>query len=718
MKLPPYKFYLKKNASEYYYIDANGDVQSQTEAQANETNRRLDIEHGIIKWDEIKLSWVRHERYHGIFRKLSTPIQFTEQMAKILRYVYFTQGGVMGSCILRIDLRDKTEIDVYNELFSVAIDFSTFKSTRDFVEVTLMDSDLNAKIQAYENTEFETTVDNLDCARVNMDGINIRTRYDYVIASYSGNVSSGAQGDVIHHNFVRQVGDLSVGSGNSPVNSFGAANFMFTAHSNTEVVINFEFTLHLNNIGSTTNAVKFRLEKWTGQPDVSSRTVNATIYTSPNLTSGNIASHTDDATYTVTMSREETLVMWIDINDITGGSSMDYVIESATMSATCTTLSATGEEKGYRLPQLTHKHLQAMAGTQHQVQSSYMWSTSLSDPNNYDAIPYRTVIVPESALKQIVDTPKIKTTFQQITQHIIACHGGGIGTNGDYLVVEKLPFFYNKTSLIYDFGSDYSELAFEQASNYVINAAEFGWEGYDAVDDINKVNEFNTKHVYKFPITRILDTSNQKWNMVSPYAASMYYIELTRAQNGLNYQNNVRTNNSKRDDSNRNFVVYVEQAQSAGVHNLQRGGTVTGIEYPTQAYNIPLSPKRCLLRSAPLISSILRMCPDKTVTFQTSEQTADLNSQMTGGGLIQEGTDVDFTPSTPLFQPIIIKFKAASPLNLSQLMGSTPYGVMRINYKGANIDGFVLNASINPGKPQPYEFELLSSPNNNLSNLY
>lgn len=712
--LNPYRFYLvAQTGVDYYYINSNGILSTTTDAS------QAILINAVVNWNDIQLAWVRNERYHGIIRKQSTGdgVMFANDAARILREIYYTGGSLNETIYFKIDYRDSTDLE-YDELYRGTLDFSTFKSMKDHVQISVMEGGIYSMVQAFENVEYSIPVDTSDAVQVLMDGITLKTRYRYVSTIYGGNLDNApfTYNDVLVQ-FVRQEGDLSAGFGDSQTALFPVSSPPFF-NALYDTTVNFDYDFSITYSPLTLNN-GFRLEFWLydGDPILGNFISRTAFYTSPIITAGTSSTVTPSGTFQFAMNAGETIILRITLQTISSTCSMSYTFNTDTVPLiNCETNSGNDTKYCYRWHQVFSKLVDTMTNSQYSADTTFIGDSGVNPNDNVDAIPYQTAIITEQALKNVTDTPKMKVKLSDMQQDAFAGFSAGVGILNNQILVRKLDYFYDKDTVICHIGN-IDDLKIMQAPQYVFNSCEAGFDDYDSVDDINKRNEFNTKQIRTFSINNVLDKSKNVLNLMRPFAGGCQYIELVRAQN---VENDVKINNTKRDDANKNFLLYLSTLQTLGVYELKRGAIVNNIDFPEEVYNVPLSPARIYKRAARFIKSITALITNRTLKYQATEQVDNMNSTVSNTvGNIVENADINYANEAGdlLFKPVIFEFTGSAPRNFATLMETNPYGVITFDYRGVTLAGFVLNVGFNPNLRQTFNFQLLCSPDVDLSDL-
>jgi len=99
------------------------------------------------------------------------------------------------------------------------------------------------------------------------------------------------------------------------------------------------------------------------------------------------------------------------------------------------------------------------------------------------------------------------------------------------------------------------------------------------------------------------------------------------------------------------------------------------------------------------------------------KKNGNLISYQYAGPGVTEADDIDVSGTTEeiLFIPEVVELRAVVPINIPEIMETTPYGVFRFTLvRGLNrytIDGFALDVGIVPATRNTYDMKLLLSPN-------
>jgi hypothetical protein len=308
-------------------------------------------------------------------------------------------------------------------------------------------------------------------------------------------------------------------------------------------------------------------------------------------------------------------------------------------------------------------------------------------------------------------TPVIKTSLAEALQDMWARWMVGISTLNNEVRIETIDKFFNKSTVITRL-STATVTNRTTATEWIYNQIKCGYPE-QSIDKLNGRYERNGQLTYKLQIKKI----DGEMDLISPYRADPYGIEYLRsALFGKDTTNN--------EGDNQTFLLEVSGTISNGGYNLLRYNLpddISGVPSPTTLYNVGLCPDRFPLRHIPYLRSIFDI-PDgmntsaHSIAFQTGTKLTDSYTYIGGKKLkidddIYPGLDYDGYLKGKIFVPEIITVVAQPDDDLLSLMGQTPFGVVEFfNEDGDLESGFILDAGINTGTKETYQFRLLKAP--------
>lgn len=304
-------------------------------------------------------------------------------------------------------------------------------------------------------------------------------------------------------------------------------------------------------------------------------------------------------------------------------------------------------------------------------------------------------------IRKVVD----RTTFVNgrdfhAALNAIDCLGLGFEFRGgkQVVVVEPLPYFYNKNSLILDLGP-VSDLHLIVDSKQYSNQIELAYGKID-IQKTNGIDEPNTQRRFNYPITQV----STKYLASTKYKTSGYEIEDQRRL--------VNSTEDSKNDDNNFFIDLVRDGLGFKPTTTEGYTLIQNLFDPDSSYNLNLSPRRNLDNHLGVVAISLYLSPTKEITFASGEGNYLMVTQKTGeaapkpeGGL---GVKVSLEGVAPLFLPE--RYKFACPLSSDQMavIRGNPYGYFKFQeYRGGpDLEGY-LSKVTRDAKKKLGTFELL-----------
>lgn len=724
MTVPNLLFYLRPDLSNYYYIRTDGVM------DITGTPAPVPAPDG---WDKTILTHARDRAQHGVFGIVSTNYKFVKDAAQILRTLDFGGYGSEAVCILQIDIRNDDDKE-YTLMALGAIDFGVETDGRDSYAVTTLKGGLSALLDANGTTPYELLVDPTDALSIYNDGVTLQATQNFVplpnIYNYSGTaVASLQEAYIVPLIPTNRDGDFPIGDARNPeIIVFDASGFPTgSPFVDTQGVLypNYNFAaavaqantfkdyelLKIVNTGANTS---FSLELWvvdntttiTAKYVIDSFSVTAgltTAHTINNTTTGFNLAVKDRLYYILSISNSTASLGTIEFTGNTTAVVYQSQLYSTFRYLPSTTL-------GYRYYQVMQKLFDALSAGVYTCTSNYLTDPTVLD---VDTVPFNWIELPGDAIRGLSGAT-IKTTITDYLTDVFnrgGC-GFGIGADGNGFI-EKLALFYDSTTLIADLG-EVINFTCENDPDSLFNNIKVGYEVKDTDNgNLNGKDDTNTTQTDKYPIVA------KKWkdyDGTCPNGSSIYLIEKLR----INLSEKTTTDDSTDND---NFCITIgSTARGDGSFPLYRpdiagGATVIGVFSPDTVYNVDVSPRHNFTRNVPFIASTNFFQQGKTITFQTTDKNAELQSDFNlGSGVIIEKADVPVNgiKTAALWMPKLFKFSTAKFYNVAQLITATPYGYFSFTWKGASFKGFLITSSINTVSGEAQDWTLLACADNNL----
>lgn len=117
------------------------------------TDESLILDTSPDGFDESMITFERSEKYFGVFKSWTMPLQFVKEAAALLRNEFYTYG--MASDVeLEVQKLSKTTDD-YSIIYKGQLDFATWKDTSHYVEVSFKDYGSAKMLKDYGGTEYQ-----------------------------------------------------------------------------------------------------------------------------------------------------------------------------------------------------------------------------------------------------------------------------------------------------------------------------------------------------------------------------------------------------------------------------------------------------------------------------------------------------------------------------------------------------------------------------------
>lgn len=733
-----FRFYLH-NGNQYYRIGMSGSVEK--------TNVPTPIA-TPDGWADTEISWGRNIDYWGVFRSFTTPYEFVEDGAKILRHLYYkgdeplSPFGIEAVCSLKIEIQNGLTT-AWEPYYSGNIDFSQFKDSDFFVRVNIMESGLRAYLTAYVGTNYNIPLNAQTGLQVRMDGIRLKALYKFITVrtDIKGVLSRGIAYFSKNFGFAIREGsfqsltprDTGIDSGytiaqSQPMNvgdflpNWFRDRFYLTSNRDNLIErIRIREQIEIRNKStSDSDALKFRIRVVVSNVN-SIITYTQVVWSYANLINKGSTTNTGVIDFSTPAIRLEdgdrmhifyelqTLdpIKYVDISYFAIDGNQDDRVSFFNDFEVAFRLNASSA-RGMRLHDLFNKLCQQLSENTGGGTSSFLSNPSIEVYNNK---PFNTIATSGDSLRQlsIPQPPAIRTSLQEFFQAQSSIYGLGIGIEGNQYRMEPLSYFMNPNTIIADLG-EVSEFESEPAGELMFNSLKIGYQDY-SYDEVNGLDEYNTGHEYKLPIKTISKAADK----ISPYRTDAFGIETYRA----NLTDKTTTDAEADNDT---FLIEVENTQTSGAFNIRRqNGIVLGVIYPETRYNYGLSPKRNFWRNGGLLRSVCHGLGNRQVTYQVSKKNNRMVSSFApfpNPPQIAESANVSANSLPPaLFIPILFRFRCTPPDNIAALMATNPRGCFKFAWKGETYKGFPMTVGTKPATYDSYDMTLLCTPDTDITKL-
>lgn len=709
-------FTLQDANGKYYYLDNETIKLSSTIKYLN---------FSPTDWDKTEITLGRNGEYWGVYRNIITPITFAKDGATILRKIVF-EDGVGAYCKYTIYKRNDEYI--YDVLSEGEVDFSEFVNTNETAMIKAIENGLQADIEAEKDTEYEIdmTDPSLNSKFVYLDGVKLQGSYKWVIPQ-TLDVNSNPTWTPVGVLMTMANLDSSVyyqlGSQYTVYyNGFGTQWYFESDYLNS-FNINISFNLKIWNSTKPTQSnknikLRYKLRIIDEQLNIVSETV---IYTSPVV---NANTTTDLGLVTITTSNatidynQKMMIIADVINNAT-----NTVIPAGALNPCAIQIYDTDgifeQKHTYKIPTTYVRAIRFFdlfsalvkkIRPSATVASSYLMNQSLID---FNARPYNVWVTSGTALKQF--DSKIKCKLSDLIKTAKAVFGLSFGIEGNTAKLEKLRYFLNDTTTIFQTNdiNDYKAVIASQYRYAKINA---GYKDQD-LGEVNGTQEFCSEQVW----TTSIKNSENTLDLVSPFRADPYGIELMRSK--------VFLGNTESDYSGDNDVFmmqcYIPPTSISPFLLRDYIGTVTGFNVAggTSAtatiFNLPLSPHSNLMRNLELIKSGLEDTVNtlKLVSAKKNILPKYKMNPSISGVLINEDQTINLNGIERRFRYLMYEFTAPLPDNIIQLMATnTKYGKIKfVDLRGNVLSGFPIDLKSKANGDEKRTIKLLCSPTDDLT---
>lgn len=760
---PTYVFRLKKDDSTYYGLVAG---------VVGTSSSPVNLESTVVDWKSFQIRYTRHEKYHGVFRSYSPDtIRFANDGAKILRYVFNTQGASEAICYFEI-LRLKTSTQTYETLVNCAIDFSQYKNSVHYVDVHLMEGGLSALLNAYDTTEYPIPLTSPgldpDSTYLWVDGLLFKGTVNYETQARGLSVLSintpGADYNTSPFGmpFIGYEGEYAAIVGQTvicdPTGTITALAGTFDEKWAYNILKagTYEFTidpLPLNMQWGATNPDGVKVEIWAEA--FSSASFGASLGPAYRLqlysntgsyqSAGTILSETVPAMfYSRTLPAGSFVIIYFRIkanSPHAGGPYPNRVLIDMPTSPVKARVKYDYIPIPHPCRSISHSNLfkklfhKLTSSTAVDPISDLLVIPSDTTAEQMQIIPKNTYFTCGDGLRRLyydanlnlVD-PIIKMTIADFHDDAYLSIGGSMGiekdsSNNEVLRMERLEHFYQKDVLIKNLGSKITEWKMYPYTKYLGNNYKIGSKDQNYTD-INGRYEFNSLINTKSPIIR---TQNDI-DLTGPFRDDPYGIIYTQ----INFANKETSDTESDNDV---FKIQSDGHVLSGIESvgltpdpvrLDRTHTITAglpADIAAMIFNVAFTPQRKLYHLKSWMKSWFHGIIAPKLTFLTATKNSKLVSQLGLNPPITEEGDIDLSGDDTelIFKPWVFDFKAQIPLDLLSLMAANPYGAFghEVYRRGKKhyLEGFVLDIGINDATKEIYNVKLLCSPNTDIEDL-
>lgn len=718
-----FKFYLMNDQNQYYYIGNDGTLQV--------TGDKTAIRDTPNGWEEMRIKLGRH-KWYGIVTSITTPLSFRGDGEKILRGLYYANGqaNFEAYCKVVIEKRIDTGLDIwqYEEFGTFLVDFANELSDGDaedggYFTVKLFEENVMTEIEAKAETPFD--LDFTGAVQTQMNGVELNSQYRWVANNIPAvGVLSGALGSsqsyVVPMGLISEETDyfrnlIETQSQGSEVHTLNfppndANKLLYTNIALSTISYELTANVTVTNVGGATG-LRLRVDMLEKNMTTNSNDFSQMIYQSP---TDIVGSSTISITQTGTLnfdpfSYDYFLIMRTPA-DAQGNTTI--AVNSIDFRFNLVNALPTSDADTLKYPVFARKLIDKVTDGNATLTTGFLdYNVQLSELYKYYGnIPYYTHVTSGDELRGIEDS-KVTSTFNDMMQDAMGRWMVGMDVTGNNISIEQLPFFFKKDTVIATI-NEISNFSKRTATDWIYNTIKTGYPDV-TLDKTNGKYEINSEQYWKLFFKRAVND----FDLQSPYRADVYGIEYTRGDYFGKDTTDTGADNSV-------FLIEVANEVVDGKMQLLKYDTppdaTSGVFSPETHYNWGLTPETFILRWIPYFKSILNVPNGEysgaQIEFVSGKKNTNyskyINGYNTVGGVnIFAATPTRWTNPEKLFVPLIFEFECEQPLNIYPMIKENPYGVIRAVTEQGIIEGFILDAEINPSTKDRCKFTLLCSPN-------
>jgi len=755
---PILKYFILNSDKKPLFENVSGHVEA-GEGATKTDGSSASLKHSPDGWNETLVKYARNNKWLGVFRDFSIPLNFVKDGALILRDAMWKKG-IEAVYYLAIQKLDQNNFpDRYYNWYTGEFDFSKFKQTLDGVDIQLVEGGLTKLLKSNEATTYEIDIHN-DAEKkiLALDGLPFRNKVEWNVFE-DQNIQGSNQ--YVGLGIISQEGtSQGVAVQDSPfdfIDTFPNEKWISNVISKTipqTFVINIRVAVKLDCF------VTVRMQKRSLSGTTTNYNIISGSYLAGQLIDQNI-------TITVPMTDGDKLYVRAETPFLSTGSTW-YTIESGSIKLEYDVTFDTTLCECLTWKRLGEKITEKLTGGKYGFKSSFL-----------DSLDETQLLTSGQAIRKYGAPSVFKTSLSDFFK---ACQrwGVGMGIENDQLIIEKHEYFF-RNDIAFELG-EVSECEIFLAEDLVINTIKVGYQN-QTYDNVNGKDEFNVTQQYSTPITRVV----KELDLICPYRADMFGIELTRlklfgkdttdsSSDNDTFQANVSKgalysvyNGGFTAELNTgNYFLKIPTTETllnigqvitisgvthtvlsisflivgysyvgitgvitpgsyntsitvynAEYYKLNRPAysSITGLIFPDQAFNVELSPTHFFDGNGAYINSVLDTKGIGKIVFQTGEKNSVL-SRTLGGVTTTENSDIPiFNLPAKLFLPYYASFKTKVDIDLPAIMRTNPYSKIAFYWLGLRITAYLWDGGFAPATDDSQGWKVLLAPDNDLTKL-
>lgn len=645
------------------------------------------------EWNDNVINWNRDKDNAGILVKYTTSFSFIMDDADYLRECFKTKS-VFAKVLFVVEQYDYDKFE-YHPYYTGDIDFYSYEESKFKVSITTTNIGYRAALLANLDTTYEVDIpDGSDFVRYNRlhlkniinydcswSMINIQTAYRYWLNC------DRTQNDVLNDDIESK---LFVDGGKTY-----PEGWLCKANKNATLCVKIKYDVKTTNTNSTyyKPQVYLRFVTARGDKEIFADIDGNSWTSSPSFGKDNFSG---EKIFSFDLNVGDLFYLQLGTQNSTAGS-VNTLDVKISLEMYYNSRGKSVDICGLHPIELLEVLVKKVTGDKYSAIKSNLLSKG----------EVKNMLITSGDLIRGISGGKIKTSLKDFFQAMKSMFGASytfrIVNGQETLEVEHVNYFYDGNTIMTEL-TDIKDLSMKVKDSDIYNKLKIGYKD-NTYDEINGKNEFNTSVEFS------IDTSHnaKTLNLVSPYRADMYGIEFTI----LEYDPKETTDSSSDNDV---FVIHaggilLEMVNGSLVivpngYRINRSYKILNTDNLAgdTAFNVYLSPKRCLMRQIEYIKSLF-MLSGPLLKFASSTK----NFNVTSTGNVVEHDDVDLSKYTNLFQLVQYEFETMVPGNISELIDTNYRGYVLARDGERVIKGFIDSASDNPGRNKSQKWKLLEA---------
>lgn len=730
----------------YFLTDANGMFATFANGFLEWTGTPTPLTYTPDGWQDLSLNEEMDSKLFGLNLTYSTPQNFVEDGAGILKTIFYSLGynAVVNVLILEQQLYfSDTEYGYYyTQLCKCAIDLTQYSHGGEKVTVKMLEGDLKAMYHANENTDYEIPITSNVAKKMLMHGLKLKQHAQGLIIQSTNPSATGTNRNVIMEiqiTSTEQKTQLGTKSTNTETTAYrtdadikaSGRNFFSAPGQATDLSLEWDFGLNVSGGSPSDNA--FLVWKVF---DKNGNRVNDPSYVLQSFPIPNGSSHdhqfVGSKTVTVPAGSTAYLIMVFSdtlANDQSARLGVGFAFSSTTSTGLDTDSNISLDyfytypasiilvlDPLYILQQLVLK----LSNGKFTAQSDFLSGLQAAGGGIYD-IPY-SVFTSGDAVRGLSGAV-LKISPDTHFQNLNATYGLGMGIINNVLRVEPKAFWVTNQDDVIDLGEG-SKYQCDVWTDVLFNTIDIGSgnQTYDeALGDINGRYEFNMTHHYGTPVLNV----NQLLDLTTKARRDMYGAEYER----INLDGKTTSDSSSDNDIFEfailpipilpgqaaadpfgNLIVIPTLTETVYLLDRSINPFITGLLDNVSAFNGKLSPKHCLYRHGNYLRSVLDRMDNQQVNFNTADKNTPMITNYPNGKIVDERGGVqigDFAPQ--IFKPYIFSDTTPSPEAIIQSNKVKEYSFTYLNGR-VTAKGFPLKIATAPVDNRAQALQLIAAP--------